>query len=99
MHARLTTIQLRPSMTERLAGMFNESVLPASRQQQGFRGGLVLADGGTGKAVLVSLWDSEEDLRASEANGYYQAQIAKLAGVGLVAGPPVGETLEVKVQV
>jgi heme-degrading monooxygenase HmoA len=99
MHARLTTIQLRPSMTERLAGMFNESVLPASRQQQGFRGGLVLADGGTGKAVLVSLWDSEEDLRASEANGYYQQQVAKLAGVGLVAGPPIGETLEVKVQV
>jgi heme-degrading monooxygenase HmoA len=99
MYARLTTIQLQPGMTERLEGMFNESVLPASRQQTGFRGGLVLADGGTGKAVLVSLWESEEDLRAGEASGYYQEQVAKLAGVGLFAGPPVRETFEVKVQV
>ena len=99
MHARLTSIQLQPGMTDRLADMFNESVLPASREQAGFRGGLVLADPGTGKTVLISLWDSEAALQAGETNGYYGDQILKLAGVGLFAGPPVRETFEVKLQV
>jgi heme-degrading monooxygenase HmoA len=99
MHARVTTIQLQPGMTDRLEGIFNESVLPAARQQEGFRGGLLLASGSTGKAVLVSLWESEADLQAGESNGYYVEQVARLAGVGLFAGPPVRETYEVKLQV
>jgi heme-degrading monooxygenase HmoA len=98
MHARLTTIQLQPGMADRLEGVFKESVLPASRQQQGFRGGLLLADDGSGKAVLVSLWESESDLRAGESSGYYVEQVSKLAGVGLFAGPPTRETFEVKLQ-
>ena len=99
MHARLTSIQLQPGMTDRLADMFNESVLPASRQQPGFRGGLVLADSGTGKTVLISLWESEAELAAGETSGYYVEQVSKLAGVGLFAGPPVRETFQVKLQV
>ena len=99
MHARLTSIQLQPGMTDRLADMFNESVLPATREQAGFRGGLVLADPDTGKTVVISLWDSEGELQAGESSGYYVEQISKLAGVGLFAGPPVRETFEVKLQV
>jgi heme-degrading monooxygenase HmoA len=99
MHARLTTIQLQPGMTDRLEGIFSESVLPAAKQQDGFRGGLLLAAPGTGKAVLVSLWESEADLQAGESSGYYVEQISKLAGVGLFAGPPARETFEVKAQV
>jgi heme-degrading monooxygenase HmoA len=99
MHARLTTIQLQPAMTEALGAKFTESVLPAAQQQPGFRGGLVLADPASGKAVLVSLWESETDMHAGESDGYYVEQIAKLAGVGLFAGPPVRETFEVKLQV
>lgn len=79
--------------------MFNELVIPASRQQPGFRGGLVLADPGTGKTVLISRWDSEAELRAGQASGYYVEQVSKLAGVGLIAGPSVRETFEVKLQV
>jgi heme-degrading monooxygenase HmoA len=71
MHARLTTIQLQPGMTERLGAIFNETVLPAARQQGGFRGGLLLTEAATGKAVLVSLWESEAHLLAGEGNGYY----------------------------
>lgn len=99
MHARLTSIQLQPGMTKRLADRFRESVLPTSRQQHGFHGGLVLADPASGKTVLISLWESEADLRAGESNGYYVEQISKLAGVGLFAGPPVRETFEVKLEI
>jgi heme-degrading monooxygenase HmoA len=99
MLARLTTIQLQPGMTDRLETIFNESVLPAAKQQRGFGGGLLLAEPGSGKAVLVSLWESEADLHAGENSGYYVEQISKLAGVGLFAGPPTRETYEVKVRV
>lgn len=99
MHARLTSIQLRPGMADRVAEMFHTSVLPAARGQAGFRGGLVLGDPATGKTVLISLWDSEAELQAGEASGYYLEQISKLAGVGLHAGPPARETLEVMIEV
>jgi quinol monooxygenase YgiN len=38
------------------------------------------------------MWDSEEELKASETSGAYQAQIAKLASV--VAAPPTREIYE-----
>jgi heme-degrading monooxygenase HmoA len=99
MHARVTTIQLQPGMTEKLTAIFQGAVVPAAKEQQGFKGGQLLTDRNTGKAVAVSLWETEADLAASEASGYYQAQMAKLAGVGFFAGPPVRETYQVSVQV
>jgi hypothetical protein len=69
MHAGLTSIQLQPGMTGRLADKFNKSVLPASRQRARFRVGLVLADPGTGKTFLISLWESEAELEAGETSG------------------------------
>jgi heme-degrading monooxygenase HmoA len=96
MHARVTTIQLQPGMADRMSAIFEDSVVPAAKEQ---RGGLLLTDRNTGKAVAISLWDTEADLAASETSGYYQAQMAKLAGVGFFAGPPVRETYQVSVQV
>jgi heme-degrading monooxygenase HmoA len=86
-------------MTDRLESFFSESVVPAAQEQEGFSGGLLLADAGSGKAVLISLWESEDHLRAGESSGYYVEQVSKLAGVGLFAGPPHRETFEVKLRV
>jgi heme-degrading monooxygenase HmoA len=99
MHARMTTIQLQPGMADRMSAIFEDSVLPVAKEQRGFKGGLLLTDRNTGKAVAISLWETEADVAASESSGYYQAQMAKLAGVGFFAGPPVRETYQVSVQV
>jgi heme-degrading monooxygenase HmoA len=99
MYARATTIQLRPGMTDRMSAIFQDDVVPAAQQQPGFRGGLLLTDRDSGKVIAISLWETEADLAAGEASGYYQAQMAKLAGVGFFAGPPVRETYQVAVQV
>lgn len=71
-------------------------VLPAAKAQKGFKGAFFLADRGTGKGISIALWETETDMMASEASGYYQAQLAKMAPI--LAAPPVTEHFDVAVQ-
>jgi len=43
-----------------------EHVLPALEMQDGFSGGLVLADRQSGKVLAVTLWESEQAMDATE---------------------------------
>jgi heme-degrading monooxygenase HmoA len=61
-------------------------------QQKGFVGIKLFIDRKTGKGVVVSRWQSEADLEAGEASGYYQEQIAKVAP--FLTAPPTRETFE-----
>lgn len=47
MYARVTNVQVQPGKMEELVTLFLDSVLPAARQQKGYKGGLVLTDGKT----------------------------------------------------
>jgi heme-degrading monooxygenase HmoA len=99
MHARVVTVQFRPGTTDQAVRVYQESVVPAAQQEAGFKGALLLTDPETSQGISISLWESEADLLASEASGYYQAQIDRFAGVGFFAGPPDRTTYEVGVQV
>lgn len=44
-----------------------EEVLPALRNIDGFRGLISLVDRASGDALAITLWESEEAMRASEA--------------------------------
>ena len=48
------------------------------------------------KNVSIALWETEDDMKASEKSGYLQEQIAKFAAV--LAAPPTTEHFEVAVQ-
>ena len=76
--------------------IYRESVVPASREQKGCRTLQLFTNAATGKCVSVSLWDSEADQLASEANGYMQQQIAKFAAY--MVGEPVREAYVVSVK-
>lgn len=91
MHARVTTIQLRTDKLDEAIGIGNE-VQALVRNMQGFLELTVLADRETGNGQIVSIWESEADLRASEAGVYAQA-MAKLASV--LVGPPSRANFEV----
>jgi len=43
-----------------------EHVLPALEMQDGFSGGLVLADRQSGKVLAVTLWENEQAMDATE---------------------------------
>lgn len=77
MHGRIVTVQVSPENLKTAADVYVESVVPAAEQQEGFKGALLFTDDATGKAVSITLWDSEEDLMRGQESGYYQEQIGK----------------------
>ena len=97
MHARVVTAQYQPGKVDEGTQIYRESMLPEARQQRGFQGAMALVDRSTGKAISITLWQTEADAQSSGSDSaYFQAQIAKVAS--LFAAAPIVETYEVAIQ-
>ena len=95
MFARVTTLQAAPDKAEAGTRYIQDTVIPMIQKQAGFRGYLGLADRKTGKGMAVTLWDTEEQLRASESMA---AQVRSQGGQILnVAQQPTVEVYEVPI--
>jgi quinol monooxygenase YgiN len=78
MFARITKLRVLPGKLNEFSAAI-DSLRPAARKQNGYRGVLVLRAGEDGPDVtLISIWDSLQDLRASESNMYYFEVISRL---------------------
>ena len=98
MHARVATVQVQPGKTQEAIDIYKNSVVPAAKEQKGFQGAYLMTDASSGKAISITVWDSEADMMAGESSsGYYQEQIGKFGS--LFAGPPVLEHYELSVDV
>lgn len=95
MYARVVTNQIQAGRIDAWLALIRDSIVPALKEQDGFRGFVVLVDREHGKTIGYSMWESEAALAASESGGHYWAQIAKLAAV--LASPPVREAYELTV--
>jgi quinol monooxygenase YgiN len=84
MHARVTTVQVRPERLDELQRIVQEAV-DALHQQPGFRGLTFMIERDTGKGLIQSLWDSEGALAATEGGIYRERMLA--IGPLLAAGP------------
>jgi DivIVA domain-containing protein len=73
---------------------YEESVLPALRDQLGYEGGYVLVTP-EGKALALTFWESEEAADAGLASGFYDEQVRKF--VTFFQAPPGRETYQVVV--
>jgi heme-degrading monooxygenase HmoA len=101
MFARTLRIQTAADQIDAAAMLFEESVIPLCKSQKGFVGAEYLADVGaeyladrqTGASLLITIWNSEEDLLASERSRFFQEQVAKF--IGYFTSPPVRESFEV----
>ena len=94
MYARVTTVQVSPDKVNEAIRLWRDSVMPAAKQQKGFKSGRLLVDRKTGRAVSVGLWETEADTQATgEGSAYMQEQLAKFAS--LFTAPPVIEHYEV----
>lgn len=69
---------------------------PDVRQRHGYKGGLLLTDRSTGKAISLTLWETEADMQAVESKGLLPADYAKTSH--LVAGPVAVDRYEVSMQ-
>ena len=86
MLARLVTIGGRREQVDEFVRIGTERVLPQLKRLDGFEGSLVLANRRSGEIVAVTLWESEEALRATEGADYWlRAFGAEVAG-GEVTG-------------
>jgi quinol monooxygenase YgiN len=93
MHAKVVTFQMKPGKRDDVIRLFHEFVVPGARKHKGFKGGMLLTDPKTDKGTSVALWESEADIIASEASGYYKEWVARLSDA--FAAAPVRELYEV----
>lgn len=96
MYARIVTVQYQSGKVDEGLQIFLNSILPAARQQPGYKGAMALVDRTTGKAIAIALRETAADMQATETSGYLQEQFAKV--MPLLAGAPVVEVYEVSIQ-
>ena len=96
MHARVTIGQMLVAKLDEAITIYRDSVVPAAKQQKGFKGLYVLTDRKTGKGLTIALWETEADMMAGENSGYYQQQVAKFRD--FLSAPSVREAYEVTVK-
>jgi heme-degrading monooxygenase HmoA len=85
MYARVITAQAGPQGLDSFIGIAREQ-LPGASQQPGFKGFYVLTDAETGTVVVISLWETREQMPAGIRD-------QGLSATGLT--PPHLETYEV----
>jgi heme-degrading monooxygenase HmoA len=96
MFARMTTAETKIVWIDKFVKIYEESVVPAAKQQKGYCGAYFLVDRKTGKGVSLTLWDCEEDALANEKSRYYQEQLVKV--MDILTKPPIREGYEVVVK-
>lgn len=94
MFARVQTIQQPREKLDEMTEVAR-SRLPAAHDLPGFAGFYYLIDREGGRALVVSLWETEEDLRRIEGDTAYRERTATAAGI---ESPP-SEMFEVALQV
>lgn len=80
MHARVTLLEIdtmRTGVGEALE-LFQDSVLPRLRTQEGYRGVYAMSTP-DGKAALISLWDTEEQAAEMNSGGWYSQILGEFA--------------------
>ena len=66
MHARVTKFEGSPDQLDAAIKLIKETMVPAAKKLQGFKGGYWLVDRAAGKGFSVTLFESEAALKASE---------------------------------
>ena len=67
MFSRVNFLETEPDRSDDVARVVREVVHPSISAEPGYAGYLVLADRETGRALGVTLWETEADREASDA--------------------------------
>jgi heme-degrading monooxygenase HmoA len=93
MYARITTAQARSGEVDEMVSLWRESLLPASRQTQGFKEVLLVGDRSTGKTYSITLWETAADMQRTQNSDAIREVHARFAA--LLTAAPTTEMLEV----
>ena len=86
MFARVSEFEAHPEQLDEMKREGVEHVLPALRIQEGFNGGLVLANRRSGKVLAVALWESEQAMDATEEAAHWLRAFGAEAAGGMQKG-------------
>jgi heme-degrading monooxygenase HmoA len=98
MVARVTLAEIDPvrQSPQQAITVFEDSIVPALREQDGYVGCYVLLSD-EGKVLVLTFWESDEKARASRVSGFYQAQIEKLSDFVFFRSSPGREGYDIVV--
>ncbi len=97
MFARVNLNQVSVEKVDEAIKIWEESVIPAAKSQEGFCGAYLLTNRETGKGMSLTFWENEGYAVANERSSYYQEQLTKCNNVFIV--PPIRVGYEVSVKV
>ena len=108
MHARVTFAQVRPGELHETMGLLRDSLYPAFKEMEGFKGALLLTNSNTEKVGGITLWEAEADVPhvtevAVETSGrstrrFFEASVLEQLATIPLAGQPDREIYEVRIQ-
>jgi len=93
MFARILRIQTHLDRIDEAAGLFKDQVVPSIKSIKGHIGASFMADRKTGNCVIMTLWETEEDLIETEHSRIFQEQLVKFMQYFIT--PPIREIYEV----
>jgi hypothetical protein len=67
--ARVSGIKATPDTIDELVRYAEDTILPEVRELEGWKGAIALVNRTAGKAKMITLWESQEALQASEKAG------------------------------
>jgi heme-degrading monooxygenase HmoA len=84
MHLRINDVTVSPSRIDELADVLSNKAMPVVTAQKGCQAVLCAADRATGNCAIVSIWDSQKSLEASEkAIGVIRSEVIDAVGAQL----------------
>ena len=71
MFARVTQSLVNPERLRQRSRTVEDHVIAALRMQSGYSGGLLLGNPESGKVLVVSLWETEREMHATDEASYW----------------------------
>jgi heme-degrading monooxygenase HmoA len=97
MYARVVTLKFQAGKEDEAANAFRDLIVPTLKQQQGFKGAVLMTDESTKKGLAITYWDTQANLLATESSNALLEQMAQLGQI--VSAPPTSENFLVNFQV
>lgn len=79
MFARASTLRGSSESIDQAVADLREKVIPWGRLQEGFAGGLALANRAAGKLIRISFWDSADAMSATEEGATRQREATAIS--------------------
>ncbi len=96
MYASVVTTQINSGMLDEVVKIYKSSIVTAVQQQSGFKSATLLINAASNIAVSTTIWATEAEMLAAEANSHLQNELGKLGK--FLTSPAANAHYEVSIQ-